>query len=192
MHWRVSTETNCELDMIEFAMHSIQIARWNNMTIAWHFIFFVYHWSVANFGYSPNKYFFAFVDYFMKLYINWSWVIWRDTCCIFTGWKFETSNKIREKTQLSIFSNTSSRKIPQSLVAATLVIHIMLSLLNHYSYVIMSAMTSQITGLCEGNSPVTGEFPSQRASNADNVSHWWRHHVIRCPDISITKSSAKF
>ena len=32
------------------------------------------------------------------------------------------------------------------------------------------------TGLCEGNSPVTGEFPSQRASNAENVSIWWRHH----------------
>ena len=35
----------------------------------------------------------------------------------------------------------------------------------------------RVTGLCEGNSPVTGEFPSQRASNADNVSIWWRHHV---------------
>ena len=27
-----------------------------------------------------------------------------------------------------------------------------------------------ITGLCEGNSPVTGEFPVQRASNVENVS----------------------
>ena len=27
-----------------------------------------------------------------------------------------------------------------------------------------------------GNSPLTGEFPSQRASNAENVSIWWRHH----------------
>ena len=26
------------------------------------------------------------------------------------------------------------------------------------------------------NSPVTGEFPAQRASNAENVSIWWRHH----------------
>ena len=34
----------------------------------------------------------------------------------------------------------------------------------------------RVTGLCEGNSPVTGEFPSQRASNAKNVSIWWRHH----------------
>ena len=31
------------------------------------------------------------------------------------------------------------------------------------------------TGLCEGNSPVTGEFLAQRASNAGNVSIWWRH-----------------
>ena len=34
----------------------------------------------------------------------------------------------------------------------------------------------RVTGLCEGNSPVTGEFPAQRASNAANVSIWWRHH----------------
>ena len=35
-----------------------------------------------------------------------------------------------------------------------------------------------VSGLCEGNSQVTGEFPSQRASNAENVSIWWRHHVV--------------
>ena len=28
----------------------------------------------------------------------------------------------------------------------------------------------RVTALCEGNSPVTGEFPAQRASNAKNVS----------------------
>ena len=32
-----------------------------------------------------------------------------------------------------------------------------------------------VIGLCEGNSPVTGKFPTQRASIADNVSIWWRH-----------------
>ena len=71
-----------------------------------------------------------------------------------------------------------------------------------YCDVIMSAIVSQITGastvystacsdagqrktskLCgtglfEGNSPVTGEFPAQRASDAENVSIWWRHHVF--------------
>ena len=31
--------------------------------------------------------------------------------------------------------------------------------------------------LCEGDSPVSGEFPVQRASNAENVSIWWRHHI---------------
>ena len=35
----------------------------------------------------------------------------------------------------------------------------------------------RVTGLCEGNSPATGEFPTQRASNAENVSIWWRHRV---------------
>ena len=33
------------------------------------------------------------------------------------------------------------------------------------------------TGLCAGNSPVTGEFPAQMVSNAKNVSIWWRRHV---------------
>ena len=28
-----------------------------------------------------------------------------------------------------------------------------------------------------GNSPVIGEFPAQRASDAENVSIWWRHHA---------------
>ena len=34
----------------------------------------------------------------------------------------------------------------------------------------------RVTGLCTGNSPVTGEFPTQMASNAENVSIWWRQH----------------
>ena len=35
----------------------------------------------------------------------------------------------------------------------------------------------RVTGLCVRNSPVTSEFPAQMASNAENVSIWWRHHV---------------
>ena len=34
----------------------------------------------------------------------------------------------------------------------------------------------RVTGLCQGISPGTGEFPLQMASNAENVSIWWRHH----------------
>ena len=78
--------------------------------------------------------------------------------------------------------------------------------ITHYNDVIMSAMASlitnfllnrffwrrskktsklRVTGLCAGNSPVTGEFPAQRASNAENVSIWWRHHSLcfRLPTI---------
>ena len=36
-----------------------------------------------------------------------------------------------------------------------------------------------VTGLCSGNSPVTGEFPAQTASDAENVSTWWRHDVVK-------------
>ena len=74
--------------------------------------------------------------------------------------------------------------------------------LSHYNDVIMSAMASQITsltivysnvysrcrstktsklrvtGLCAGNSPVTSEFPAQRASDVENVSIWWRNHIL--------------
>ena len=35
----------------------------------------------------------------------------------------------------------------------------------------------RVTGLCAGNSPMTDEFPTQRASNAENVSIRWRHHA---------------
>ena len=34
----------------------------------------------------------------------------------------------------------------------------------------------RVTSLRGGNSPVTGEFSTQRASNAENVSIWWLHH----------------
>ena len=36
----------------------------------------------------------------------------------------------------------------------------------------------RVTGLCVWNSPGTSEFPVQMASNAENVSIWWRHHDI--------------
>ena len=36
----------------------------------------------------------------------------------------------------------------------------------------------RVIGLCVGNSPATGEFPSQRASYAENVSISWRHHEL--------------
>ena len=38
----------------------------------------------------------------------------------------------------------------------------------------------RVTDLCAGNSPVTGELRAQKASNAENVSIWWRHVMHRC------------
>ena len=46
----------------------------------------------------------------------------------------------------------------------------------------------RVTGLCAGNSPVTGEFPTQRASNAENVSIWWRHYASR--DLVVSKGQS--
>ena len=40
----------------------------------------------------------------------------------------------------------------------------------------------RVTGLCARNSPVTGEFPAQKTSNAENVSIWWRHHEFHIGD----------
>ena len=84
----------------------------------------------------------------------------------------------------------------------------------HYDDVIMGTMGSQITsvsivystvcsganqrkksklcdtGLCAGNSQGTGEFPAQMASNAENVSIWWRRHVWRLPECTTNLSEA--
>ena len=68
-----------------------------------------------------------------------------------------------------------------------------IDLASHYNDVKMSALASQITSLMSvystvdsradqrkrqsSASLVAGEFPARRASNAENVSIWWRHHV---------------
>ena len=77
--------------------------------------------------------------------------------------------------------------------------NVITKLSTHYGDVIMGPIASQITslannlircrskktsklrvtGLCTGNSPETGELSEQRASNAENVSIWWRHHGSR-------------
>ena len=91
------------------------------------------------------------------------------------------------------------------------------SIMFHYNDVIMSAIAYQITsltivystvnsgadqrkhkkhrvtGLCAGNSPVTGEFPAQKASNVENVSIRWRHHELdirQSPDVTTLASDA--
>ena len=46
--------------------------------------------------------------------------------------------------------------------------------------------------LCEGNLPVTGEFPAQRASNAEKASVWWRHRDTAIfPNTHINTNAAR-
>ena len=55
-----------------------------------------------------------------------------------------------------------------------------------------SKKTSKLhaTGLCAGNSPVTGEIFAQMASYAENISIWWRHHETRAFEYTGGYSSA--
>ena len=43
---------------------------------------------------------------------------------------------------------------------------------------VQAQIKEDIKAPCHWPSPVTGEFPAQRASNAENVCIWWRHHVM--------------
>ena len=49
----------------------------------------------------------------------------------------------------------------------------------------------RVTGLCAGNSLGTGEFPAQMASNAKNVSIWWRHHAMNDCEVNATQIKLK-
>ena len=48
-----------------------------------------------------------------------------------------------------------------------------------------------VTGLCDGNLPVTCEFSAQRASDAENVSIWW-HTTIYTDDDLVVQSLRVF
>ena len=44
----------------------------------------------------------------------------------------------------------------------------------------------RVTELCAGNSPGTGDFPAQMASNAEKFSAWWRHHDNKSCEVVLT------
>ena len=49
--------------------------------------------------------------------------------------------------------------------------------------------SSALRALCVGNSPVTDEFPTQRAGNAENVSIWWRHDGDMDDSLNVSEST---
>ena len=85
---------------------------------------------------------------------------------------------------------------------------------SHYNDFMMSAMASPITSfvivhstvysgsdqrkhqssalLAFVNPLVTSELPTQRASNTENVSIWWRHHVMITPSYNHTYAISCF
>ena len=52
-------------------------------------------------------------------------------------------------------------------------------LLNCWLFRPRSKKTSKPASLAFVNSPVTGEFPAQKGSDAENASIWWRHHTFK-------------
>ena len=55
--------------------------------------------------------------------------------------------------------------------------------IQHFVYQLMwthikETSKSALLTLCEGNSPVTGEFPTQRTSNGENASMWSHHNDV--------------
>ena len=123
-------------------------------------------------------------------WIEW-WKIQKKTGCLFLFWN------IVSETSLSWYTHQFSIKCRQQFSGAKkCCMHASLQwrhnepndVSNHQPHDCLlkrlfrrrSKKTSKlrVMGLCAGNSPVTGEFPTQMASNAENVSIWWRHHVM--------------
>ena len=74
----------------------------------------------------------------------------------------------KELLKLALYSDVMMSRMASQITCVSIV----------YSTVCSGASKLCVTGLCERNSLVTCEFPTQRASNAGNVSIWWRHHVM--------------
>ena len=130
---------------------------------------------------------------FDDVIIEWDFMESRQICTthkyIFMIWLFEISlrwDSFKPLPNKSMFEINLFRWVSNT--CTCLVVYNKISL-SHIYDVIMSAMASQITsltivysrcrskktsklrvtGLCEGNSLVTGEFPARRASSAENV-----------------------
>ena len=93
---------------------------------------------------------------------------------LFSGdfhWTVMSSGNVWTNTETVICSPLQWRHIERDGVSNLLRIDYLLNRLFRH---IKKILKFSVTGLCEGNPPVTGEFPAQRASK--NVSIWWRHH----------------
>ena len=122
---------------------------------------------------------------FKKMHLKMSAAKWRPFCLSLNvlrsrPWPFRTETESRDKEESTgckptdLYSTLPWRHNGRDGVSNHQPHHCLLNGLFRRR----SKKTSKlrVTGLCAGNSPVTGEFPAQMASNAENVSIWWRHH----------------
>ena len=135
----------------------------------------------------------------------WHWRLsWRQTpvppvttelaSCHNISWNVRICQKLSDSMHWSLRSVSGIIPTPCMLISQSSIIHRILQwrhnerdgVSNHQPHDCLlsllfrrrSQKTSKlrVPGLCAGNSPVTDEFPAQRASNAENISIWWRHH----------------
>ena len=82
----------------------------------------------------------------------------------------------REANTGSHYDDVIMGVIASQIISLTIVYSIVYSDADQRKKTKLRVTKLRVTGLCAGNSPVTGEFPAQMASNAGNVSIWWSHH----------------
>ena len=134
---------------------------------------------------------------FSIAYFTMIWYSWRGPIVHWETQRYE-SLRIIHRRKVN-FCNAMTEWFSDTSIAYKAPTKFEWPVLLHYNDVIMSAMASQITMLrlftqafiqakikenikaprhwpLWGEESVTGEFPAQRASNAENVSIWWRHH----------------
>ena len=116
-----------------------------------------------------------------QVYFNLTWC-YRHWCFYRqTSHLFGKENKTKKKEFAAHASITAMETLPWCHTERDGVSnHQRLDCLLNHLFRRRSKKTSKlyVTGLCEGNPPVTDVFPSQRATNVANVSISWRRHEI--------------
>ena len=140
----------------------------------------MYEWNlIAHFRCVPNASWFNWkLNHFYKHVFNADKLLIYFTIKKFYSWLFQilwcyTFHKFRDLTQnVSLQWRHSERDGVSN--------HRHLDGLPNRLFRRKAKKTSKlrVAGLCEGNSPVTGDFPAQRASDAEYVSVWWHHHAL--------------
>ena len=132
--------------------------KWTKRSLWWNLAWNTWHnlWKMFREVWTPLSYWFChnLFDYLQKCYSG----------CLHYG----LYNAMQVAIRISQGSSSEWRQISSlAIVYST------------FLFRRRSKKTSKLcaTGLCVGNSPVTGEFPAQMASNTENISIWWRHHV---------------